>query len=188
MSVERTERILAERAARLARPLPPPRQDTVQDLLLVTTGAGRRFALPARSVRQVLRDEPLGRLVAGAGAFTAVAIVSGETVPVADLGALLDGEPARRDRPFLVVLDSAAGPVGLLVDRVLDVAAVPTDDLETVSGAVEGAAAAHRRVTPDGAVVLDIEALLGDDRLTLAPPMTTPPTSEPLARHPRGAR
>jgi chemotaxis signal transduction protein len=168
MSFGAGQDILEQRAAQLARPLTERRTDAVLDLLFVVAGGGGRFALEARAVRHVRRDEPLSRLPVGAGALVAVAIVAGEAVPVADLGWLLDAADARRDRPFLVVLEGGTGPVGFLVDEVLDVAAVHRDDLGTLASTAKGPSAPHRLITPDGAVVLDTEPLLADGRLVVA--------------------
>lgn len=173
MSLETGREILQRRAARLAGPLAERRSDAVRGLLIVATGADRLFALDARAVRHVLRDEPLCRLCAGSAALLAVAVVRGETIPVADLGALFDGEEPRRDRPFLVVLEGGTGPVGFLVDEVREVVTVHQDDLKAVSRTSAGSSAPHRLSTPDGALVIDADALLLDERLVMAPPALT---------------
>lgn len=187
MTAQTGRETLQRRAALLARPLAERRSDAVRVFLLVATGAGGHFALEARAVRQVLRDEPLCRLCTGPGALLAVAVVGGETVPVADLESLLDGGEPRRDRPFLVVLEGGPGPVGLLVDEVQEVVTVHQDDLRAVSSAPDSASAPHRLITPEGAVVVDIETLLCDDRLAMASPVQPhrPPTSAAISE---GAR
>lgn len=170
MSAPTGHEVLQRRAARLARPLAERRSDAVRVFLLVGTGADGHFALEARTVRQVLRDEPLCRLFAGSGALLAVAVVGGEAVPVADLETLFDGGEPRRDRPFLVVLEGGTGPVGFLVDEVHEVVTVHQEDLRAVSSASEGSSAPHRLITPEGAVVVDVETLLSDHRLAISPP------------------
>lgn len=186
MSADARHDILERRAAELARPIAASRADAVLDLLLVATG-DRLFALEARAVRQVLQEEPLCRLSGGSGAFVAVAIVGGETIPVADLGPLVDGGEVHRDRSFLVVLEGGTGPVGFLVDQVLDVVAMHQDDLGVVSGTADGPGAPHRLITPDGAIVLETEPLLGDSRLAVTPSSARPPSHSP-SQPPRGAR
>lgn len=187
MSPQTGREILQRRAAGLARPLAEPRPDAVRVLLLVATGADGHFALEARAVRHVLRDEPLCRLSANSGALLMVAVVGGQAVPVADLGALFDGGEPRRDRPFLVILEGGTGPVGFLVDEVQDVVTLHRDDLRAVSSAPVGDPSAHSLITPSGAVVLDTELLLSDGRLAIAPPARPDRPSIPMSS-PQGAR
>lgn len=172
MSVEAAQEILERRARHLARPLEQASDAAVLDLLVVQVASERRFGLEVGSVLHIVHNEHLARLPGASRALVGVTVIRGEVIPVADLAHLAGLGAAHRQRPFVVVVGGASGPVGLLVDQVLDVVAVPEDELHLLPGAPEGRGSLQRRVTPDGAVLLDTSALLADERLTV-PPMTS---------------
>ena len=160
--------VLRRRADQLARPRDDADQqvETVE-VLLVDAGDGRRYALEARNVRQVQRTQRLRRLPEAAGAALGVVPVRSGTVPVVDLAAVLGTGPADRARPFVVVLDGAGAPLGLLVDVVSDVTSWRATDLRlaatrtaTSGTGAGGTGGAGARVGPGGVVVLDADAVL----------------------------
>ena len=158
--------VLRRRAEELARPRDDGEAvlETV-DVLIVDAGDGGRYAFEARHVRQVQRTEQLRRLPGGAGAVLGVVPVRSGVVPVVDLAAVLGTGPVDRRRPFVVVLDGAGAPLGLLVDAVSDVTTWQTAQIRAPAmgagtSATGGPGAARARVGPGGVVVLDVQALL----------------------------
>lgn len=185
MSTEAAQEILERRARHLARPLEQAPDGAVLDLVVVQVAPGSRFGLDLLSVLHIVRNEHLARLPGASRALIGVTVIRGEAIPVADLAYLVGLGAAHRQRPFVVVVGGAAGPIGLLVDQVLDVVAVPEDELHLLPGTPEGRGSLQRRVTPDGAVLLGTSALLADERLTVPP--ATSLTSGPLNPRQSGA-
>lgn len=156
--------LLAARAAELARPLDEQDADSL-DLLLLAVG-DRQVAVPLKHVRAVQLPGPVAQVPGSSGALAGMAAGHGAVLPVAGLAALL-GLPDQRpaDEQWVVVLHDPDAPVGLLVDRALDVVTVATDQLSSSpdeSGLVQA-------LLHDGALILDIPALLRDPRLWLSP-------------------
>lgn len=158
---EETATVLRRRTAALARPHAEPDQDPTSDVLVVTV-AGRRVGLDGRHVSQVLPGRGLCRLPHGCGALTSLVSSRGSAVPVADLGLLL-GEEARDSRSYVVLLEGDLPSVGVLVDAVHEVRAVPDPHVRPVAGRDDPGVEVG--VTPDGLVVLDVPRLLADPRL-----------------------
>jgi purine-binding chemotaxis protein CheW len=185
MSAEAAQEILERRARHLARPLEQAPDAAALDLLVVQVAPEGRFGLDVGAVLHIVHNEQLARLPGASRALVGVTVIQGEAIPVADLAHLVGLGAPRRQRPFVVVVGGAAGPVGLLVDQVVDVVAVPEHELRLLPGAPEGRGSLQRRVTPDGVVLLDTSALLADERLTV-PPMTSL-TSGPFIPRQSGA-
>lgn len=172
-SAER-QRLLEKRAEVLARPLVASDQEAHLDVVVVTVAGGRRYAIEVRHVRQVVRGEALTLLPASGSVLVGVVPVQGETVPVADLAAVLGLAAADASRPFVLVLAGEQPPVGLLVDDVLTTTSLT--EAEVRSRRTPDETALERGITSDGVVVLDGAALLADRRLTVSAPDAPVPT------------
>jgi purine-binding chemotaxis protein CheW len=90
----------------------------------------QELALPIADVRETLPVPPITRVFLAPPCMAGVFSLRGEIVPVIDLGILL-GLPvtAVGDDSKIVVVDHAAGVVGIVVDRLRD--------LRTVDGALD---------------------------------------------------
>jgi purine-binding chemotaxis protein CheW len=90
----------------------------------------QELALPIADVRETLPVPPITRVFLVPPCLAGVFSLRGEIVPVIDLGILL-GLPATAvgDDSKIVVVDHAAGVVGIVVDRLRD--------LRTVDGALD---------------------------------------------------
>lgn len=152
-------RLLERRAAELARRPPVPMQAPQVEILTVRV-AGHTYGIEGRHVRRILCNDRLCRLPTGAWALIGLAAVGGESVPVADLAAVLGVGPADRARPFLVVLHASRRPLALLVDEAASLERRPQVTVRRPAGAAETAPRLERGVTPDGVVILDVPALL----------------------------
>jgi purine-binding chemotaxis protein CheW len=124
----------------------------------------QELALPIDDVRETLPVPPITRLFLVPPCLAGVFSLRGDIVPVVDLGILL-GLPATAvgDDSRIVVVDHAAGVVGIVVDRLRD--------LRTIEEALDAAPAnlapevamllAGIVATPTGSVrVLDARAVL----------------------------
>lgn len=155
--------LLTARAADLARPLQHRRTGTSLELLLATLG-DQRVALPAQALREVRPPTPLAPVPGTSEVLLGIAAGHAQALAVASLAALLGvASAAPSTVQWLLVLDDATAPVGLLVDSVDDVVSVDGQGL----GPPPEGSALIAGLAPDGALVLDIPALLGDARLFL---------------------
>lgn len=89
-------------------------------------------------MREIVKMLEVTRVPGTHPAVLGVVNLRGRIVPVADLLAAVSGEPARHerrsDRSCIVILDNPSDPddtvVGLAVDDVLDVAEIPTAEVQ----------------------------------------------------------
>jgi len=137
----------------------------------------QELALPIACVRETLPVPPITRVFLVPPCLTGVFSLRGDIVPVIDLGILL-GLPATAvgNDSKIVVLDHAAGVVGIVVDRLRDLRTVegPLDPPPANLAADVAAVLLRVVATPSGSVrVLDARAVL------TAPPL------RPLAREPK---
>lgn len=86
---------------------------------------GQELALPIGDVRETLPVPPITRVFLVPPCLAGVFSLRGDIVPVVDLGILL-GLPATQagDDSRIVVVDHAAGVVGIVVDRLRDLRTV----------------------------------------------------------------
>ena len=125
---------------------------------------GQELALPIADVRETLPVPPITRVFLVPACLAGVFSLRGDIVPVIDLGVLLGlPETAAGDDSKIVVVDHAAGVVGIVVDRLRD--------LRTIDGALDPPPVNLARevaqlllgvvATPTGSVrVLDARAVL----------------------------
>lgn len=97
--------------------------------------ADQVFAVPVTRVRRILDPLPVTRAPRGDGGAAGLIDLAGESVPLVDLAAALglDAAPAARGgtgRIVVVEVGAEGAPVGVAVDRVLDVAEVPPEAIE----------------------------------------------------------
>ena len=125
---------------------------------------GQELALPIDDVKETLPVPPITRVFLVPACLAGVFSLRGDIVPVIDLGVLL-GLPATAagDDSKIVVVDHAAGRVGVVVDRLRDLRTVegaldppPVHLAPEIAGLLLGVVA-----TPTGSVrVLDARAVL----------------------------
>ena len=166
-AVEAIADVLEERAELLALPLDPPPNEG--DLHLVVRAGGQRVALKMTALRSVVPPPPMTGLHVEGLALVGLVALAGEVVPVVELATLLGGESSTKvAEPMLVVLDDAGSQLALKVDGVeghetlrphLEVGI----DLSDASTAV---APLTTRVGEEGLLVLDLDAVLTDPRLS----------------------
>ncbi|HEX2689606.1 MAG TPA: chemotaxis protein CheW [Kofleriaceae bacterium] len=135
---------------------------------------GQELALPIADVRETLPVPPITRVFLVPACLAGVFSLRGDIVPVVDLGLLLGLlATAAGDDSRIVVVDHAAGVVGIVVDRLRDLRTVegPLDPPPANLAAEVAALLLGVVATPTGSVrVLDARAIV------TAPPL------RPLAR------
>lgn len=180
LPVEQGRQILAARTAQLAEV--PVAKAVGESVLLVPLRTGREFY--AIDVQYVLDIRPLETLTRVPRVPTWVAGVTnlkGRIVSVIDLQQFLGAArpapiggagaaPTPPAVPYLVVVETAAMEVALLVDEVLPLEEVQLSRIYVVTGGVQMVRPEYVRGLVDGdegrvMVVLDLPALLSDERL-----------------------
>jgi purine-binding chemotaxis protein CheW len=179
ISTENLHKIWARRAAQLAKK--PTQQDQDEQIELVVVQLGRelygldvRYVFDIKPLMQITRVPRVPNWVAG------VVNLRGRILSVVDLR-LLFGLPAaarggEQDfhtlgaQGFLVVVETPAMQVALLCDDVLTVETFPVSQIQESSGVVRGLRPEYvlgviERAQDGLLVILDVPALLADDRL-----------------------
>jgi purine-binding chemotaxis protein CheW len=189
--VSRKEQILVDRASRLAELFDQEDAGEQMGLLLVRLG-GELYGLDARCVERVQPVEQLTRVPRVPDWVRGVTNLRGRLLSVVDLvrffglpeRSLLGGQgeqngTAQKAQEYLVVIKTPEMELALLVADVLAVEDIPTGRLQEASAMVRGLRAEYvrgiaerssDRVRTNGGrddliVVLDLRALLADDRL-----------------------
>jgi chemotaxis signal transduction protein len=159
---EHVSHVLEARARALAQPPSAPADDAGE--LLVFTVGDTRLGVPLDRVREVLPPGPTTLLPGGPHALAGVRVVHGQLVVVANPGPVLGVEERRPPSSrFAVVLEDRWAPVGLLADAIDGVVR------EDPAARPAGGAGFVESVTAEGVLVLDVDALLADPRLTAVP-------------------
>jgi len=184
MDTARGDELMAARAAALAEPAASDDTHDTVEVVTVEVGGAASFAIEAHHVREVMRNDSLRRLPAGAGALLGVVPTRGEVVPVADLGALLGVCSPSPTRPIVVVLDHESAPLGLLVDAVTEVAMWRRSAVRSVTRATALHSDSTVGVGPANTTLLDGAALIEDPRLFAPSPRALPASSSPTEQEP----
>jgi purine-binding chemotaxis protein CheW len=145
-------------------------ESATSDRFVTCMVGGELYAAPALSVREVVRWTPPTRIPHGAPSTKGVINLRGEIVPLVDLRVHL-GLPSVEptDRTCIIVLsptsDGRPPHIGLIVDVALEVARVPTQDIESreAVGMIAGTYITGIAHTKHGLLMLlDCQALLRD--------------------------
>lgn len=123
---------------------------------VIFEAAGRRFAVPAAGVAQILRAAAPSPIPGAAPSTRGVLDVHGSLVQVIDVRLQLGVEvPRLRSSDQLIVLEDHGRRVALVVDRVTDVRDVADEDVEEAGEWTAGAELSGGALRlADGAVVV----------------------------------
>lgn len=147
---------LRRRAQRLATP--PPAPDAIDQLdTLGFSWAGAHYRLQATHVRETVRTGDVAAVPGAQLLLLGVVTVRAEAVPLIDLRPLLSLPAPSRTVSAVVVLEHG-GRASLAV-AADELHRLVTLDPSRLSPADDGSGIAHA-VTPDGATLLDADALL----------------------------
>ena len=164
------ERILAERAALLARPLPEPVDHRLDELAVLSAG-GERYAVALACLERVL---PVGAVTPLPGLrppWAGLVALRGELLPALDVPAYL-GRPAGTAGAaagagaYCAVVAHGGLRVALLSEEPVTLMAPPEDGLSAPLARV-AAAGAVVGVTGDLVTLLDVATILADPALVV---------------------
>jgi purine-binding chemotaxis protein CheW len=103
--------------------------------LVVFTCGGEEYALPIDAVQEIIHYEQPRSVASEAAWIRGVISLRGKIVPVFDLAARMGLDEALCRPSKIVVVDAAAGPMGVIVDEVAEVLTIGADQFETVPSA-----------------------------------------------------
>lgn len=157
------ERVLAQRAAALARPVQEEARGEGREVLVFTV-SGQAYAVDATAVREVLPARHLSRVPGGPPHLVGVLNVRGDILPVADTARLLGGTWMAPDQAQVLVMDGAGPGLGLLADSVVELRNVRDEEVvRPPADALNGQGDLVAGLTAD-TILLDAAALLADRR------------------------
>jgi len=172
---QKRERVLRDRAERLARVERRGEAGEVAAQVAVIAVGGERFGVPAERIRELVDVPAIAGLPDLPGWLPGIAQIRGELVSVVDLARLFGivpekaAEKAADEAPgCLVVVECAAGPLGLLAGRNLGFRVVRSTEIaEGFSQSTSRDERPVRFVTRDLCAVLDLDRLAADERLVV---------------------
>jgi purine-binding chemotaxis protein CheW len=176
---EMVERIWSQRAAQLAKP--PAREEAGRQVELALIQLGREvYGIEVQYILEIRPAVRITRVPRVPEWVTGVVNLRGRILSVLDLRrffGLAPAETREEDRvtPFLdlVVVETPAMEVALLVEDVLEIEPLATGQMQSVAETIRGVSSEYvRGVIERGTgtpmiVVLDLPALLADERLII---------------------
>lgn len=124
--------------------------------LVVFSLGDEEYALPITQVQEIIRYAEPRAVSADAGWIRGVISLRGKIVPVCDLAARLGLAAERARSAKIVIVETAGGTAGVIVDEVEEVLTVEAEQLEAVPAA--------------GADFIDAIAKIGDRLVVLLDP------------------
>ena len=138
-----------------------PTQQMTQQLVVFALG-NEEYALPIQQVQEIIRySEP--RAVSSAEPWVrGVISLRGKIVPVFDLALRIGIHVEPGDDQKIVIIETATGTAGVIVDEVEEVLTVDADQLDEIPGAGSDAIDAIAKIGDRLVVLLTPDRLVGD--------------------------
>lgn len=168
-SPDEVERILRERAAALATPLPEVRNPTALLDLLVVTIAGERYGIETAYALEVMPVRDLTPVPCTPPCVLGVVNHRGRILPILDVRRVFDlpGEGAAEGGQ-VVAVQAMGMTFGIFVEVVAGTVRVAAQEVSPPPAALTGKQQSIiRGVTKEIIAVLDLEALARDPRITV---------------------
>ncbi len=155
----------AEHAARASR-------DKLEGVIIAVLGVsvyGEKYALPVELLTAVYSQMPVVPVPCVSSFVAGVANIRGRIFTVLDLGVLLSTSETSASSQFaLVVAANEEMSIAFKVTSVGEITTFVADDLSPVPANFDTARPEYLEgVFPDGTVLLDVNAILGDSRLVV---------------------
>jgi purine-binding chemotaxis protein CheW len=131
--------------------------------LVVFSLGEEEYALPIRHVQEIIRYTEPRSVVSDAAWIRGVIGLRGKIVPIYDLAARL-GLVVDSESGKIVIVETGAEQVGVMVDDVEEVLTVSIDQLEEVPSAGAACIQAIAKVGDRLVVLLDPDGILADER------------------------
>lgn len=162
--------ILKARAHELARP-PEGEGERAADVVQVLTfRLGReRYALPVENVREVRPLTDLTSVPCTPDFVGGVMNLRGNILPLIDIRKLVNVEhEGITDLMSVIVVEISGMEVGIMADEVDEVMRLPLSELQAASTTVSGIGAEYiKGITADALALLNLDTVLGEDRIVV---------------------
>jgi purine-binding chemotaxis protein CheW len=142
-------------------------QDTARQLVVFTLG-GEQYAVPITRVQEIILYTSPRSVASNDPWVTGVLSLRGTIVPVYDLGARLGVSSELTEDANIMILDTGAEIVGLIVEGVDEVLSVEDSQLEAAPGADKTLIESIAKIDQQLVVLLDIAAMFGNPQAEAA--------------------
>ncbi len=129
-----------------------------QQLVVFSLGS-EEYALPIGSVHEIIRFTEPRSVASDAAWIRGVIGLRGKIIPIFDLASRMQIETVGSEPGKIVIVESATGQVGIMVDEVEEVLTVSSDQLETVPTANSEAIEAIAKIDDRLVILLNPEGL-----------------------------
>ncbi len=168
---EKYEKIMSQRAEKLARSGQiETRHDIISKVAMIQLEE-ETIGIPIDGIREILKSPPITSLPWMPPWIMGIIQVRGELITVVDLSFWFKLKtPAENtsSEGFLVVVENAAGPLGLFVDVVLGFSEVSPEEIaEDFSSSEVGRRRYIKTITKELMTILDLAEFLKDERLII---------------------
>jgi purine-binding chemotaxis protein CheW len=130
--------------------------------IVVFSLGGEEYALPITDVQEIIRYVRPRPVSSNGTGVQGVISLRGRIIPVCDLGARMGIHIAECESHSIVVVETATGIAGIVVDQVDQVRTLTEDQLEPIPGASRDVVEAIAKVDDRLIVLLNAQALLAD--------------------------
>jgi purine-binding chemotaxis protein CheW len=113
--------------------------DTTSQQLVVFSLGSEEYALPIGAVHEIIRFTEPRTVASGAAWIRGIIALRGKIIPIFDLAGSMELEAVSTEPGKIVVVESPAGQVGVMVDEVEEVLTVTSEQLEDVPSAASDA-------------------------------------------------
>jgi purine-binding chemotaxis protein CheW len=121
----------------MAAPTATPTASTAEEHVVIFRLASEYYALEIQAVQEIVRMQSITSIPGSDTWIEGITNLRGRVVPVVDLRLRCDIERTEHTAETrIVVVNSAAGMVGLIVDAVTEVMRIPVDQIELPSSLV----------------------------------------------------
>src|SRR5919205_105514 len=142
--------------------------DTTSQQLVVFSLGSEEYALPIGSVHEIIRFTEPRTVASEADWIRGVIGLRGKIIPIFDLAARMELDAAGSEPGKIVIVESHAGQVGVMVDEVEEVLTVTSEKLEDVPSAASDAIEAIAKIEDRLVILLNPAGLFAgsgaDDR------------------------
>jgi purine-binding chemotaxis protein CheW len=131
--------------------------------LVVFSLHGEHYGLPIASVREIIRYVSPSATATASGLIQGMISLRGRTLPVLDLSSRLGRELETGPDTRILVLEAKDSALGLIVDRVDGIQAVPVEQIQSLPAAADRGLGDEIAAIGDRVIMLiDVERAFGE--------------------------
>jgi purine-binding chemotaxis protein CheW len=139
--------------------------DNAMRQLVVFSLGEEEYALPITHVQEIIRYAEPRAIASAADWIRGVISLRGKIIPVCDLATRLRLESERSDHAKIVIVETAGGTAGVIVDDVEEVLTVDESLFDAVPAAGADVIEAIAKLDDRLVILLDADSVLGETEL-----------------------